>query len=328
MQKLNVQGSSIYIIGSGAIGKSLAVFLRRDKKNVVLLRGSVDDQSRHLETISVMLNDGTVLEEEVEVSTLSNFATLDGIIVLANKSYGNKNLSMLLKGKTARSPIVLLQNGLGIERPFIDNDFSNIYRCVLFVTSQRMGADKIRFKPVSTCPVGIIKGNHDELNGITETLSSKNFQFIPEDAIQSAIWKKAIINCAFNSICPVLETDNGIFHRNPVALNIAQKVIQECVMVARRVGVPLDETEVLRSLLMISRSSDGQLISTLQDIRNHRQTEIETLNFEVVSIAKALDMEDQVKETQLLGELTRLKSELTMISSPTKDPDVAGVQSR
>lgn len=328
MQKLNVQGSSIYIIGSGAIGKSLAVFLRRDKKNVVLLRGSVDDQSRHLETISVMLNDGTVLEEEVEVSTLSNFATLDGIIVLANKSYGNKNLSMLLKGKTARSPIVLLQNGLGIERPFIDNDFSNIYRCVLFVTSQRMGADKIRFKPVSTCPVGIIKGNHDELNGITETLSSKNFQFIPEDAIQSAIWKKAIINCAFNSICPVLETDNGIFHRNPVALNIAQKVILECVAVARREGVPLDETEVLRSLLMISRSSDGQLISTLQDIRNHRQTEIETLNFEVVSIAKALDMEDQVKETQLLGELTRLKSELTMISSPTKDPDVAGVQSR
>jgi 2-dehydropantoate 2-reductase len=72
----------------------------------------------------------------------------------------------------------------------------------------------------------------------------------------------------------------------------------------------LDPAEVEENLLNISRSSDGQLISTLQDIRNKRRTEIETLNFEIVRIARSLGKENTVKETRLLGELTKLKADL------------------
>ncbi|HCZ36261.1 MAG TPA: ketopantoate reductase, partial [Cytophagales bacterium] len=37
--------NNIYIIGAGAIGKALAVFLNRAGKNVTLVRGSVNDGS-------------------------------------------------------------------------------------------------------------------------------------------------------------------------------------------------------------------------------------------------------------------------------------------
>src|SRR4051812_36723050 len=144
---------NIYIIGSGAIGGSLAVFLRRENKRVVLLRGSVDDGSKRMETIRILLNDGTVNEEEVEVSTLSNFSALDGIVVVTTKSFGNQSLAALLKSKTGNSPLVILQNGLGVERAFIDNGFQSVYRCVLFVTSQRIDEQQIRFKPVAPCAV-------------------------------------------------------------------------------------------------------------------------------------------------------------------------------
>jgi len=73
----------------------------------------------------------------------------------------------------------------------------------------------------------------------------------------------------------------------------------------------LEADEVVERLLLISKSSDGQLISTLQDINNKRPTEIETLNFEIVNIARRLNKENAVAETKLLGELTRLKSELS-----------------
>jgi 2-dehydropantoate 2-reductase len=301
---------TIYIVGAGAIGKVLAVCLKLENKDVVVLRGSVDNKSNYVEKIRVELADKTNLEAEVEISTLSNFSELNGVVVLTNKSFGNEQLAKALKGKSGNSPIVILQNGLGVEQSFIDNEFPEIYRCVLFATSQATSTGSLRFKPVSVSPIGIIKSNDARLTDIVELLSNPNFHFKAVADIQTIIWKKAIANSVFNSICPLLDIDNGIFHRNETALALAKRVIQECVSIANETGISLSATEVLESLLMISKSSDGQLISTLQDIKNKRQTEIETLNFSIVSIARKLNKEAMVTETKLLGELTKLKSEI------------------
>jgi 2-dehydropantoate 2-reductase len=303
--------NNIYIIGAGAVGKSLAVFLKLAGKNVFLVRGSIDDRSSHIEEIQVVLNDRTEVSAEIEVSTLSNFRQFDGIVVLTNKSFGNPQLSQALKGKINDSPVVLLQNGLGIEQPFIDAAFSEIYRCVLFVTSQFTSENKVSFKMIAVCPIGIIKGSEENINRIVGELSSSDLRFKVETDIQNVIWKKAILNSVFNSICPLLEVDNGIFHREEKALEIARRVVEECVMIADEKGISLEADEVVETLLLISKSSDGQLISTFQDILNKRQTEIETLNFAIVDIAKRLNKENLVIETKLLGELTKLKSDLS-----------------
>lgn len=302
--------NNIYIIGAGAIGKSLAVFLKLAHKNVTLIRGSVDDHSSYTAHIRVMQDNAVMLEADVPVSTLSNFAELDGIIVLTNKSYGNENLAMALKGKTGISPVILLQNGLDVEQPFANNNFPEIYRCVLFVTSQALSGSDVRFKPVAPCPIGVINSKGMHLNDVVEQLSTVHFKFKTENDIQPIIWKKAIANSVFNSVCPLLNIDNGIFHRNEDALAIAKRIAAECIIIANAKGIKLHHDEVLDSILSISRSSDGQSISTLQDINNKRRTEIETLNFAIVDIAKVLGKEDVVKETRLLGELTRLKSDL------------------
>jgi 2-dehydropantoate 2-reductase len=261
----------------------------------------------------VVVDDNTELEAEIEVSTISNFRELDGIIVLANKSYGNENISRALTGKVNHSPIVIMQNGLGVEQVFVDNDFPEIYRCVLFVTSQTISANKIRFKPVAVSPIGTLKSDKTNLHGIVEQLNGRDFPFKAETDIQRVIWKKAIINSVFNSICPLLEMDNGVFHREEGVLEIAKRVIEECTAIANGNGISLPADEVVESLLLISKTSDGQLISTLQDIKNKRKTEIETLNFEIVNIAKKLNKEDLVKETRLLGELTKWKSDFALL---------------
>jgi 2-dehydropantoate 2-reductase len=302
----------IYIIGKGAIGKALAVFLTLKGKDVTLIRGSVDDSPHRTEHLEVTLNNGSIVNADVGVGTLNSAGSLKGVVVLTNKSFGNPELAKKLKEKISGSPVIILQNGLGVERPFIHHDFPSVYRGVLFVTSQNLDRNGVRFKPVSFCPVGIVKGHVNELNDITENLSTEHFQFRPETDINPVIWKKAIINCAFNSICPLLEVDNGVFHRNAEALAIARRIVDECVAVAAKNGIVLDAPLVMENLLLISRSSDGQLISTLQDIRNHQPTEIDTLNLEIARIAEEHGMEHHVRETKLLGELTRLKSALSM----------------
>ena len=300
----------IFIIGAGAVGKALAVSLNQEGKTVELIRGHLDDGTLYKQGITLQLKGGPTLHAEIAVSTLSTHSQLKGIVVLTNKSFGNKVLSEKLASKIGDSPLVLLQNGLGVEQPFLEKDFPEVYRCVLFMTSQNNGPDTISYKPVTPSPIGMIQQKNTSLNRIVEILDSLNFRFSAEKDIQRIIWKKAIANCVFNSICPLLEVDNGIFHRDKNVLAIAQRVIAECALIANKKGIDLGTSELEDQVLMISRMSDGQFISTLQDINNHRETEIDTLNFEIYRMAQAMNLSHKVKETRLLGELVKLKSEM------------------
>jgi len=285
--------------------------LKHEGRDVIIIRGSIDDKSDRFEKIEVELSKETTIEAEIEVSTASNFSRLDGLIVFTNKSFGNLHLAKTFKRKIGDSPVVIMQNGLNVEQPFIDNDYSQIYRCVLFTTSQLLSSTKLKFKPVSVSPIGVVRGNPENLEVVVQQLNSHHFEFKAEQNILPIVWTKAIVNSVFNSVCPLLETDNGIFHRNPTALQIAKRVIAECIGVAESIGIFLDADKITDSLLLISKSSDGQLISTYQDIRNKRKTEIDTLNFSIARIANEFEKEDLVKETKLLGELTKLKADLT-----------------
>ena len=60
--------------------------------------------------------------------------------------------------------------------------------------------------------------------------------------------------------------------------------------------------------MSISRGSQGVLISTLQDIKSGKETEIETLNLAVARIASELEPRVEVTKTELLGKMTLLKS--------------------
>jgi 2-dehydropantoate 2-reductase len=306
----------IYIVGAGAIGCSLATFLVNAGKRVVLIRRSIEGQIPSTKEIRVSLPDGTEMSAQVEVKMFEDLQAIDGIVVITTKSHANQQIAAKLASKGTDHPVVLLQNGLNIEQPFLDQAFTQLYRYVLFVTSQFTADNRIRFKPVAPCRVGVIRGDVDLLESAVSQIDTPGFSFKAEGDIQTLIWKKVIVNCVFNSICPLLNTHNGVFWRNESALVIARRVIRECTAIARLSGIQVSEDEVTETLLAISKSSDGQLISTVQDINNRRPTEIDTLNMEIARIAAALGADGLVTETRLLGELTAIKSSLSLAKNP------------
>jgi 2-dehydropantoate 2-reductase len=129
--------------------------------------------------------------------------------------------------------------------------------------------------------------------------------------IQREVWKKAIINAVFNSICPLLDVDNGVFVRDAAVAALAREIVNECLALTERLGLALDEDELIEQILRISRGSEGQLISTLQDIRSGRQTEIEFLNLEIARIGAALEPRLQLPRTELLGKMIVARSRLS-----------------
>lgn len=298
----------IYIIGAGAIGKALAVFLKEAGKNVCIVRGSVDNEPKREDTITVFDENNRRFQQMITTTTFSNIDRIDGIVLITAKAFANEEIAARLKKFEGSFSFVLLQNGLNIEHPF--DSFDRVYRCVLFATSQFAADGTVSFKSISASPIGSLREESAPVDKIADHLTTPQFRFRAEPNILKNVWDKVIINCAFNSICPLLETDNGVFHRNPEATRLAKVVIDECVELAGQLGLELDRTEIEEKLLAISRHSDGQRISTYQDILNGRPTEIDSLNLEIARLANKKGRPELVTTTRLLGEMTRLKSEI------------------
>jgi 2-dehydropantoate 2-reductase len=305
---------TIYILGSGAVGFPLAAYLTHAGRNVVAVRTSRNDVPKS--TINVTAQDGSSrVSARIETISLSNLANLDGTMVITTKSYTNPAIALQLKERKATGPLVIMQNGVGVERPFLEAGFPAVYRCVLYVTSQPTSEFHFSFHPVIASPIGIIEGPEAELAKCVEQLNTEAFPFRAEANIQKEIWKKAIINSVFNSICPLLDVDNGIFVRDEATANLALRVVKECITLTDRLHISLSEDEVMQQIMRISTGSK-QLISTLQDIRNGRQTEIESLNLEIARLAASQQPPLYLPQTELLGKIILAKSILHRKARP------------
>ena len=298
----------IYIVGSGAIGKALAVFLKLENKDVILVRGSVDHVPAKEILITVTNQDNQKFQQRIMTTTFSHLTSINGIVVIATKAFANAELARKLKNIKGDFSIVLLQNGLNIEKPF--EFFDRIYRCVLFSGGQVANDYGVAFKMVAPSLVGNIQGRNSNLDKIVNQINTSYFSFKSDSNILKHVWNKVIINCAFNSICPLLEIDNGIFHRNAEAAKLAKIIIEECVVLANKYEIALDPKEIAKDLMMISKHSEGQLVSTYQDIKNKRRTEIESLNLEISRLADEVGISELVTTTKLLGKIIQIKSKV------------------
>jgi 2-dehydropantoate 2-reductase len=299
---------TIYILGSGAVGFPLAAYLTNAGRNVVAVRTSRNDVPKSMIDVTIQDASNRVIAP-IETISLSNLARLDGTVVITTKSYTNQAIADLLKERKATGPLVIMQNGVGVERPFLEAGFAAVCRCVLYITSQPTSEFQFSFRPITASPIGIIEGLEAELVKCVAQLNTDAFPLRAEANIQKEIWKKAIINSVFNSLCPLLDVDNGVFVRDEATANLARQLVKECIALTDRLNIGLSDSEVMQQIMRISTGSK-QLISTLQDIRNGRQTEIESLNLEIARLAASLQPPLHLPQTELLGNIILAKSVL------------------
>jgi len=297
---------TVYIMGTGAVGMTLATSLVNNGIKVIAVHMRNKEAPR--ETVRVSLNyKANFIQVSVDTIGFSNLPSLDGVVVIAVKSYVNDYLAANLCDKI-NGPVVILQNGISVEDPFIEARFPRIYRSVLYLTSQCSSRNAYEFYPFKPSPIGIVNGNEQELQDIVTILSTTTLPFHPTKDIQKDIWNKAIINIVFNSICALLDVDNGVFERNKVALALAKELVSECIALAEQLNLELRVDDLLAQIVQISKNAHGTIASTLQDIRRGQETEIEFLNLELVKIGERLTPKIKLPKTNFIGQLVLTKS--------------------
>ncbi len=294
----------VYVIGTGAVGIALAAILAKSGRQVVAVTTSRPKSEEPARIAKARTAGGESLEATVPAVALSQLEKPEGILAVTAKAHANSAIARTLAEREFTGPLVVLQNGIGVEQPFLDAGFPDVHRCVLYMTSQIAADGAAEFRSIASCPIGAIAGSGSD--AIADVLCTRTFPFHPVADIRGDVWKKTIINSVFNSICPLLDIDNGIFWRDAGVLRLAREVVAECTALAARRGVELDDDAVIDQILKISRGSDGQPISTLQDLRAGRQTEIEHLNLELARMAEKDGID--LTRTRLLGEMIRAKS--------------------
>ncbi len=307
---------TIYIFGGGAVGAPLACFLKSENRPVCLVRTRVGSVCSATTTIRTQTREKT-FQRSVSSVTLDELDSVNGIIVITSKTYANASIASRLKGKYTGGPIILAQNGLNVEREFQRLGYPTLGRAVLYLTSEAAGESRqasFVFRPIAASMIGPVCGNPDEIEAAAKLLHTTHFPFEYRDDIELPVLKKAIINVIYNSICPLLEVDNGIFHREPSLASLVDALIEECLQVTQARHLTISRESIREQVALISQKSK-QLISTLQDIQNARDTEMEYLNLEFLRIAHSLNLECQMPLVSALGQLIVAKSKLAQSQS-------------
>lgn len=300
--------SPIHILGTGAVGFPLAAFLSAQGREVVAVRARERGEVPGESAVAV-IGDGGRLSARVPTVGLDHLEEIHGILVVATKAHANASLAAALQGIPIHGPVVLLQNGLDVEEPFLHPHFGTVCRSILYVTSQTLGRNEFSFRSIQPSPIGLVQGAPSALDPCVAALDCDAMPFRAEPSIQREAWRKTLVNAVFNTVGPLLETDNGVFARNEDVATLARDLIGEGVRLAQRIGYDLDEEDLMQQVLRIS-SGSRQFISTLQDIREGRETEIDFLNLAIARKAASLHPPVGVPMTELLGRLVRAKSDL------------------
>lgn len=151
---------------------ALAVHLANSGRNVCLVRTGGKETAEASIDVSVEDN-GTFHRAVVACTSIAKLKNPKGLLVIAAKAFANAEISKALLRSGASGPIALLQNGLGVERPFIDAGFPEIYRAVLYVTGQRDSTGMVSFHAVKPSVLGIVSGKlTDDILGLEPLIST------------------------------------------------------------------------------------------------------------------------------------------------------------
>ena len=235
-ERLSEAGKKVFIIGAGAIGIPLAAALAIHGRDVVLVSARDGAKRMNFDARVRFGGEAEMVGIRIEQVPLAELRELTGTVVIAIKAHANEAVAAALASRQVRGVLMVMQNGLGVERPFLSCGFDTVLRSVLYVTSQTLPDGAVEFRQIVSCPMGVVAGDAGRLAGCVATLSLPRFTFHEHSHIEAEVWRKTVVNAVFNSICPLLEVDNGVFARDAVALAVARQIVVECVAHAGEVG--------------------------------------------------------------------------------------------
>lgn len=297
--------TKILVIGAGAIGSyysarlaqqgcKIIIYSRNDAKlisqNGIVIKSYLGDFSQKPYRVIDDLED---LDEEVDY------------ILVATKSLPNIDLkAMIAKAISAKTKIILIQNGIYVEDVIVKNFANELISCIAFIGVNREFTEGkfngiINHQEYGRLIVGAY-GNNTSKQAVEDfiNLFDKNFVEIEfTNNIKLERWKKLIWNGAFNPLSVVLgnKTTDQIIN-NELALNLAQNIMTEIYFLAKEDGCELP-ADIIEKNILATKKMKPYKTSMLLDFEAQRPLEIEAIIGNAIKFAQAKSLNVPILST-------------------------------
>ena len=121
-----------------------------------------------------------------------------------------------------------------------------------------------------------------------------------EDAVQSLIWGKLVINAGINALTALLRYGNGQLNDHEETRELVKLAVTEAVQVAAAAKIPLPYGDAVEKVLAVAAATATNRSSMLQDILHGRITEIDAINGALVREGLRLAVPTPVNRTLTL----------------------------
>lgn len=293
----------IAIVGAGAMGCLYGSRLSVTGHEIWLL----DIMEEHMETIR--RNGLTVLEKnkdgfeetyifrhlkattkpdeigQVDLALIFVKSTITHLAVINNRAiFGPDTL------------ILTLQNGLGnVEDILSASQSTNIIAGTTAHGASMLGPGKIRHSGIGKTIIGELSGEStDRILSIAQLFNAAGLETEVSENVLGLIWDKLLVNVGINALTAITGLQNGKLVLNREIEELLELLVAEAQMVAQVKGICLNFPDPITHTKQVCRATGENISSMLQDILNHRKTEIDQINGAIIKEGKLLGIDTPV----------------------------------
>jgi len=285
----------IVVIGAGAMGGLIGTRLAVTGHHVTLY-DTWDEHVAAIERSGILITeyDDSILRFRIPATTTPPALDAVDLVLVFVKSY---HTASALRPFAARLPadtfVLSLQNGLG-NLDLIRAALPGHERIILGTTAHGaalLGPGRLRHTGKGATMIGdpAQPGNRRfDLTPISRALTRAGFETTVAENIHTAIWDKLIVNVAINALTALTGLRNGELLDDPELQPVIAQLVDESVNVMRAAGVPVGTHDHLAYARKVMRDTATNYSSMLQDVRNCRRTEIDSINGAVTRLGAEL----------------------------------------
>lgn len=280
----------VVIVGAGAIGSVLGARLAHAGHAVTLVARPPQAE--------VIAKNGLCVEGVAEgtfrlpaFSEVPREGPLDAA-VLAVKTFDLAQAAGLLARSRPPLPVLLVQNGLGIEATALaalerggwTRPERFVVRAVQSIPATLLTAGHVRSAGEGEMVVpdpGHSGGAAPAVRTFLELFRESGIVVRTASDLEREVWKKVIVNAAINPVTAVHAVPNGELGSGPFRRE-ALALLEEARTVADREGSRFELEEAIAEFDRVVRATAQNRSSMLQDVERRRPTEIDAISGELL----------------------------------------------
>lgn len=297
----------VAVIGAGAVGCYYGGLLLRAGHDVTFI-----GRRTHVDAINAhgLLLDTQSFKGHLPAKAATDTAALTSpdLVLFCVKSADTEEAGRSLAGRLRpETSILSLQNGVDNPQRLLGVTGHPVIPAVVYVGSEMAGPGHVRHHGGGDLAIGASPASET----LAQTLDAAGIRTTIADDIETTLWSKLVINCAFNALSAVAGISYGPMLEVEGTRDVVASAVQEAVTVARASGVSMPD-DLLERIMKIPAAMPNQMSSTAQDLARGKPSEIDFLNGYVVRKGAELGIPTPTNHAlQVMVKLAERRSEMS-----------------